>query len=325
MPQSISVIIPNYNGRHLLETILPTLYGALRKINLSYEIIVADDASTDDSLTYLQMHYPEIIITQNLSNAGFSVTVNKGAGVARNQLLFFLNNDVKLTDDYFVSLIKYFDKEDTFGVNGRVIGWEDNTIQDAAKLPYFQGAKLKTSRNYYYRESSTKEAFTFYLTGSNALIDRDKFKEIGGFNEIFSPFYCEDLELSVRAWKSGWKCYYEHNAICRHKVSATTSSLQKKKYVEIIYNRNKFSFHYMHLSGLSFSQYLFQVLAEAIGKLLLFNKSYLQSFIEFLKIIRLQKQLTMTPVSRSNTISIQQIIRFIEQEIGQMDIIQFKN
>ena len=161
MSKSISVIIPNYNGRHLLEIILPELIHSIERINIPSEIIVADDASSDDSVSYLKLNYPHIIITENSINAGFPVTANKGASIAKNDLLFFLNNDVKLTENYFSDLLKYFDKEDTFGVNGRVVGWNDNNIQDAAKLPYFQGAKLKTSRNYYYADFPQKEEFTF--------------------------------------------------------------------------------------------------------------------------------------------------------------------
>ena len=325
MAKSISVIIPNYNGRYLLDVILPPLYVALGKTALPYEIIISDDASTDDSIVYIRKNYPDIIITENHKNAGFSVTANKGARTAQYDLLLLLNNDVKLTEEYFLSMLCYFDKEDTFGVNGKVIGWEDDKIQDAAKLPYFQGGKLKTSRNYYYRENTPEEVFTFYLTGSNALIDRLKFLEIGGFNEIFSPFYCEDLELSVRVWKSGWKCYYEHKAICRHKVSATTSSQNKKKYVETIYDRNKFIFHYLHLSGIRSYFYALQILLEAMLKLILLKTQYFQSLYQFLKIISHVNKIKKAEHLLIYKRSIDQILKFIEERISDKEIIYFKS
>jgi GT2 family glycosyltransferase len=321
--RSISVIIPNYNGRLLLEEILPPLYSALRNAATDYEVIVSDDASTDESVIFLKTYYPEIIITENETNSGFSITVNKGAVVARKDLLFFLNNDVKLTDDYFKNMLHYFDKEDVFGVNGRVIGWNDDTIQDAAKLPYFQGAKLKTSRNYYYKGETPSDVYTFYLTGSNALIDRKKFWKIGGFDEIFSPFYCEDLELSVRAWRYGWTCYYEHQSVCRHKVSATTSSLKRRKYVELIYNRNKFIFHYIHLSGLKLVQYYGQIGAEAIGKLFIFNTTYLVSLIRFIKRISSYKHIWASLGHGSSRKNIQQIIKHIKKEIREDEVVVF--
>ena len=325
MNKSISVIIPNFNGKYLLDIILPTVYVALAKVNISSEIIIVDDASSDDSVIFIEKNYPKIKIIQNHWNVGFSVSVNKGAAAAQYDLLFFLNNDVKLTEDYFISMLPYFDKKDAFGVNGRVIGWEDDKIQDAAKLPYFQGGKLKTSRNYYYKERPSPEVFTFYLTGSNALIDKKKFFEIGGFNEIFSPFYCEDLELSVRAWKSGWKCYYEHNAVCRHKVSATTSTMKRKKYVEIIYNRNKFIFHYLHLSGLRYYLYVLQTLLEAVLKLILLNTKYFQSLYQFIKKITESKKIKKSDNLLDAPKSVEQILNVIEERASQREMIYFKS
>ncbi len=325
MEKSISVIIPNFNGRHLLEMILPTVYVSLNKVNIPYEIIIVDDASTDDSKMFIKKNYSDIMLIENNLNQGFSVSVNKGAAAARYSLLFFLNNDVKLTENYFIPLLHFFDQENTFGVNGRVIGWEDDRIQDAAKRPYFQGGKLKTSRNYYYKNKINADVYTFYLTGSNALIDTKKFNEIGGFNEIFSPFYCEDLELSVRAWKAGWKCYYEHQAICRHKVSATTSSLKKKKYVEIIYNRNKFIFHYLHLTGFRYFSYVIQTLLEVFMKMLLLNMAYFRSFVSFIHSMKVYKKENGKRYTSGTNYNINQIIHVIEERITREEIIIFKN
>ena len=56
------------------------------------------------------------------------------------------------------------------------------------------------------------------------VIDTKKLKDIGGFDEIFSPFYCEDFELGLRAWRLGWKCYYDPKSYCIHDHSSTTKN-----------------------------------------------------------------------------------------------------
>ncbi|WP_217452240.1 hypothetical protein [Mucilaginibacter humi] len=65
-------------------------------------------------------------------------------------------------------------------------------------MPKFNGLKLKTDY-FYYTDAVDDRLYTFYLSGANALIATKKLKAIGGFYELFSPFYCEDMELSIRA------------------------------------------------------------------------------------------------------------------------------
>src|SRR6266498_2200602 len=72
--QGISVVIPNYNGAKLFSETLPTVFIALDKIQLPSEIIISDDCSTDDSVSYLQKNFPEVKIVSNKKNSGFSVT-----------------------------------------------------------------------------------------------------------------------------------------------------------------------------------------------------------------------------------------------------------
>src|SRR5690242_19255388 len=72
--QGVSVVIPNYNGAKLFPETLPTVLCALHHINLPFEIIVSDDCSTDDSISYLQTNFPGIKIVANKKNSGFSIT-----------------------------------------------------------------------------------------------------------------------------------------------------------------------------------------------------------------------------------------------------------
>ena len=85
MPSTaLSVILPNYNGRQLLQRNLPSLFTALK--GLEHEVIVVDDCSGDDSVSFLQQHYPQITLIQNPHNLGFSATCNAGIKAATKAL-----------------------------------------------------------------------------------------------------------------------------------------------------------------------------------------------------------------------------------------------
>ena len=246
---SISVVIPNYNGRHLLEANLPSVYIALDFIKLDYEIIVVDDASVDDSLVFIQQQYPTIKLLINDSNKGFSPTINKGIFSAKNELILALNSDVQLTSGYFAAQLKYFDIPETFGVMGKIVGITDSQIQDGAKYPIVNFKGIKTTYNYIPTEENSEIMLpSFFLSGANALMDKEKLWLLGGFDELYAPYYYEDVDLGIRAWRVGWKCYFEPQSICMHATSSTISKLKPQK-VKVIIERNRIIFNYLHLRG----------------------------------------------------------------------------
>src|SRR5690606_7910518 len=119
--KNVSIIIPNYNGANLLKQYLPFTIAAAEKAGMAYEIIVVDDASTDDSVEFTQAHYKDILLIKNPINKGFSYSCNEGMKVAQYELLLFLNSDVKLSLEYFENQWRYFENDDTFGVMGRIM------------------------------------------------------------------------------------------------------------------------------------------------------------------------------------------------------------
>lgn len=285
MQKGVSVVIPNYNGVQLFPETLPTVYEALQTVQLPFEIIIADDCSTDASLSFLQKNFREIKIISNQKNSGFSITANNGIRNAQYDLVLLLNSDVKLEPNYFINQLHYFEKEDTFGVMGRIVGWNDDTIQDGAKYPSFHGVKIKTAGNYILdnEEEMKNGLYTMYLSGANALLDRKKFIEIGGFNELFSPFYVEDFELSLRAWRRGWKCYYDYQSVCRHQVSISIKSKAKKNNIKKFYNRNKMYLHAIHLPAAKRYTYYFQLFFEGLAKLAMGHIYFIEAISLFMK------------------------------------------
>jgi GT2 family glycosyltransferase len=282
LKKSVSIIIPNYNGRQLLEQYLPYTLRAVNDSGAVYEIIVVDDCSKDDSVAYLHSRYPDIKVLVNTKNGGFSYTCNQGIQAARMELILLLNSDIKLSADYFDHQWKYFDHEDTFGVMGRITDMDGPRIQDAARMPKFNGFKLKTA--YFYYRTDHQPALTLYLSGANALVDAQKLKAMGGFNEMFSPFYAEDFELSLRAWRLNWKCYYEHESVCGHEVSASTKNYKTARWVKMVYFRNRYYLHALHLGKAALVLWFLQItLIDLLPKVITGKFWMIGSYTSFLK------------------------------------------
>ncbi len=327
---NISVVIPNYNGVHLFPETLPALYKALEYTGRRFEIIIIDDCSKDNSIEYLNEYYPDIIKLKNEVNSGFSATINKGIFSAKHELVLLLNSDVKLTQNYFEDQFKYFDLPDTFGVMGKIIGWNDEQVQDGGKYPRFEGFKLKTSENYLPVNTSSDTFFySMYLSGANALVRRETIKLLNGFNEMFSPFYMEDVELSVRAWRSGHRCYFEPLSVCRHKTSESIRTKEKKDYIRIIYNRNKLYFHAIHYEGLWFSAWAIQTFFELLIRILSLRTDYLQSCLHFIRnwksVKRSAKDFDRICTKTGKRLSLRSVASMIQKSVKNHEILRFRN
>jgi GT2 family glycosyltransferase len=265
---SVSIIIPNYNGKKLLEAYLPYTLAAAEHSKADYEIILVDDASKDDSVNFVRTTYPQIRVHQNPTNAGFSTTCNKGIQLASKSLILLLNSDIKLSENYFDSQWKYFEQDDTFGVMGKIID-RNPKVKDGPKL--LKNLGLKFHFHHIYRNTDSDSWLpTSFLSGANALVSAKKVKQIGGFNELFAPFYYEDTELSLRAWRMGWKCYYDYQASCEHLGSSTINANHLKKNIKIIFYRNRYLVHALHLSKGQYFWFKWQILfTELIPKTLI--------------------------------------------------------
>ena len=286
MGPSISVVIPTYKGKELLAQNLPSVFHALEQVASLFEIIVVDDASQDDTAAFLKEHYPSVKLLINETNKGFSPTINKGIFTAQYEWVLLLNNDVKLLPTYFTALIPHLENKNCFGIMGKIIGYDNDALQDSAKYPKCSLLNINGTTNYQFvNETKRSTIYTFMLSGANALVHREKLLLLNGFCELFAPFYWEDVDLSIRAWKMGWECLYEPNAICRHPASTTVKSNFKKRQTAIIANRNKLLLHCVHLDTAALILYHFKLLGKSIFALLRLNFSFLKSCYLYLQLV----------------------------------------
>lgn len=285
--KSISVVIPNYNGKHLLVKNLPSIFTALKNI-IDYEVIIADDASTDDSVAYIETNWQSVILIKNKVNGGFSKNINSGFKVATKQLVLALNSDVLIAENYFTEQFKYFASPETFGVMGGI--FDNKLLIDAAKYPLWKGGKLVSTLNVELLEETNEWLPTLFLSGANSLMDREKLMQLNGMDEVYSPFYMEDVDLSVRAWRMGWNCYYEPKSVCNHVTSSTINTNNKKSDVSFISKRNKLIFHYNHLQGFKRLLWQAEIVLNLVFRVLFFSFNYYKIYFAFVKLKSAQVQ-----------------------------------
>ena len=325
MSKSISVIIPNYNGKKLLEKNLPFLFKALEFSTIDYEIIIPDDASKDDSVEFLKKNYPQIILIAGDKNLGFAGNCNRGIFKAGKDLIFLLNTDVKLTQNYFEHLLPYFNDETVFGVMGALTTESTGELQDGAKYPKWKGAQLNFTLNYRFKES--KPALSLFLSGANALVDRKKIQAIGGFNELFNPFYFEDAELGLRSWRMGWKNYFEPRAIGYHEISSTIKKFNQRKKIKITARRNKFILHDLHLEGNGRAKWKREILISYLTRWLTGDFSWYTALREYkmrnAEIEKSRNEMQMLMKNAAATYTMQEVSGIILEGIGEREVEEF--
>lgn len=241
MNMKISIIIPNYNGRVLLEKNLPEVI----KNSPAAEIIVVDDASGDDSVFFLKKNFPGIKIIGKNKNTGFSSTVNTGVEKAKGDLIILLNTDVYPKKDYVKPLLSYFNDPLTFAV-----GMLQESHEGGKIIKRGRGEGEFKKGFLIHRRGQIDKNDTLWVSGGAGIFRKSIWEKLGGFDEIFDPFYWEDIDLSFRAVKKGYKIWFEKNSVVVHRQSqGSIRNEYNPSRIKTIAYRNQFYFVRKNLTG----------------------------------------------------------------------------
>lgn len=236
----LSIILLNFNRAQLTLECIESLRKHYKKefVENIFEIVVADNGSSDDSITILRSkkyessHGPDsreiknITIIENKANLGFGKGNNEAAKYAKGEFLLFLNNDTKVLDEGFLGMIEVFNKDESIGiVGGKMLNDDGSAQASAGKFYTFFNAirmifGLQRLGFLYTSPNSIKKVD--WVSGGSLMIRRSIYEKIHGFdNDIF--MYMEDVDICYRVKKIGYSTYFYPGITISHKQHGSGS------------------------------------------------------------------------------------------------------
>ncbi|MEO8823898.1 MAG: glycosyltransferase family 2 protein [Ginsengibacter sp.] len=231
---SVAVVILNWNGRNFLEKFLPSVMSS-EYDNLS--VIVADNASTDDSISFLQTNYPSIKIIKNVLNEGFAKGYNTALRQVSADYYILLNSDVEVTKDWIKPIISWMERDkniaacqpkilsyhekNKFEYAGASGGWIDKFGYPFNRGRVFGFCEMDTGQY-----DSVEEIF--WATGAALFVRANIFHQLGGFDEYFFA-HQEEIDLCWRMQRAGYKIYVVPSSVVYHVGGGTLPAGNERK------------------------------------------------------------------------------------------------
>lgn len=238
----ISILIPTHHNRERLKK---NLRQNIQFISLEDEIIIVNDYPQDNLSTDIK-EFSNIRLIQHSENKGFAGTINDAAEIARGEYLFLLNDDVVLRDTSYQEAIQYFQNDvHLFAVsfaqlekNNQVVG--RNCLYWKRGMPYHKKA------------INQKTGITAWAEGGTMICSTEKWRKLKGFSTVYNPFYWEDIDLSYRAWKSGYTVLFTSEILVEHQHESTIGTQFTKKAIKRTAFRNQFLFTWYSITDISY-------------------------------------------------------------------------
>ena len=249
----ISAIVPTYKGQARIDRNLGSVVAALEASQEAWEIVVVDDAG--GGLGPLP-HGARLVARSE--NRGYGPAVNAGVAEARGDYVLILNDDARLDSDAVRRLRQEFPARDLFAVVPAIRSRLAACGDEGGKAAAVRAGLLEIVE-----VPSAATHPTLYPVGCCFLCPRSLFLELGGYDDLFAPFFWEDVDLGYRAWRRGWHTLHVPEAVCHHEGSATLSeqrSLEERERVEF---RNRVLFHWRNLRDPALRAASFGALAAA--------------------------------------------------------------
>jgi GT2 family glycosyltransferase len=327
---ALSIVIPNWNGRPLLERFLPSVIESAHALECSTgqptEVLIADDASTDDSESWLRANWPRVRFESSPRRQGFAPTANRGVRSAGYPLVYLVNNDVALIPETLPPLIPHFRDPNVFAVSGNAYDFATGVLRGAGQRGGFRHGFLRVHSRFFVPDPAADPApdaqplHTIFVSGGGALFDRDKFLSLGGFDGMFAPYGWEDVELSLRAWKQGFELRYEPRSSIWHHFSSTIGARIPHRRVSATYERNRLLLHWLHLDTRSqWASHGLAVATKLLTAPLLGRTEYWRASVQAWT-MRNEVRVRRAQLQKSQQRSLTEIFRQIESQMSRPGI-----
>ena len=302
----VTIIIPNYNGKHFME---PCLASLNEQTCRDFKILIVDNASTDGSLEYMEQTYPDIEVLALDSNYGFSRAVNEGIRHADTPYVILLNNDTTVDSRYVEEMLRAIEVSDRiFSVSSKMIQMYHPDLIDSAGDLYTlmgwgvcRGAGRPVS-NY------TEDDTVFTACAGAAIYRRSVFDKIGFFDESHFA-YLEDIDVGYRARIAGYDNIYCPAALVWHVGSGTSGSKYNSFKVKLAARNNV----YLNYKNMPCLQLIINAIPIAAGifvkysffRKLGFGKDYLEGLKEGIRTAKKCKKVAYRPEWLKNYLAIE--------------------
>ena len=301
MPSANAIVILNYNGEQHLQTYLPSVV----EYSPNWDIIVADNASTDNSCAFIESQYPQIEVIQLDQNYGFAGGYNEALAQLKGkyELYFILNSDVRLTPNWDLPLLAFLQNNpNTAAVGPKVLSERApqyfehagaaGGYLDTFYFPFCRGRIFETLEKDENQYDSAQEVS--WVSGAALLIRAQDFHEAGGFDAAFFA-HMEEIDLCLRLARTGKKLYCIPNSVVYHLGGGTLGYESPRKVFlnfrnslwMIVKNQPKFLFPLlfvrMALDGLAAIQFLFKGKPQLTWQVFLAHMALYRHFGTFYK------------------------------------------
>ncbi|MEP7351959.1 MAG: glycosyltransferase, partial [Acidobacteriota bacterium] len=232
-PDGVSVLIPSRNGRELLDLCLRSLLK--EQTAFPTEIIIVDNGSDDGTDAWLATEHPNVVLESNAEPLAFAVAVNRGIRRTRYSHVCVLNNDMQVEPGFLAALRGPFDQvPELFCSSAQIFLPEGERREETGKTVLNTDPPvLEFPVRCDVPLDGEDLSYVLYGSGGCTLYDADKLTALGGFDEIYTPAYVEDLDLGVRGWLRGWPSVYCAGSKVLHQHRATTSRYYTEQQLEV--------------------------------------------------------------------------------------------
>ena len=315
-PPAITLIIPNFNGANLLRMNLPSVIKAADEYRCGCRVIVVDDASVDDSIRVLETEFPRVDIIRHERNRGFADAIQSGVDAADTECLIFLNSDVRPDVDFILPLVEDLQSPDVFSVTPLVVDGNEQPTEESWRCYRIHRGRLRLIK--LAGRVPTKPVATLFASGGSMAVRKSRFNELGGFLPLFKPFYSEDSDLGIRAWRRGWRSLFEPRCRIVHDHAGSSINTQvPSARVRRIRRRNQFLLEWIHVPGndlwLSLAP---RYLMQALVRMLRLDFSYFGGLLGAL--VRIPRVLAIrTDMQRTRVIEFWEVMNIIERSLAE--------
>lgn len=237
MDPIVSFVIVNWNGKEIAYSCIKSIYENC--MNIPFEIILIDNASTDGSVELIKKKFPEVKVICNSKNRYFAWSTNEGAKFCRGKYLFFINNDITITPNCVSALIEVLNDNKIIGAVAPQLRYPEGEVQPSCRqFPTFLNLFISgLGIDRFWHKYSWKMRDFDHNHPRNVdqpmmsalLIKRECWEDVGNLDESRFPLFFNDVDWCFRAWKKNWIIRFEPRAIAIHLAGWSGNRLGLKR------------------------------------------------------------------------------------------------